>query len=1132
MNTREEKMQAFGRLLDIMDELREKCPWDRKQTNESLRTNTIEETFELCEAIVRQDEQSIKKELGDVLLHIVFYSKIGEEKGEFDIRDVCDALCDKLIFRHPHVFGDDRIDSAKKVEQSWEQIKLREKDGNRTVLEGVPASLPSLPKAHRIQDKARNAGFDWVEREDVWDKVEEEIAELRQEIRAMDEDRMEGEFGDLFFSLVNAARLYKINPDNALERTNQKFIRRFNYMEQEALKQDRNIKDMALAELDTLWEKAKKHMATLSCIAFLACFSLHSSAQESAPVLSMDSAVTNMSRQIRMFPQEKLYLQTDKPYYITGEKIFFRAHLVDALMNVPASVSRYVYVELLNPLDSAVVRVKIRPDDGMFFGHIPLFEDMPEGVYKLRAYTSFMKNVGEDYFFTKTVRIGDPHVLNIRTETDFSFEGDKKVIMNIRFADLQMDEYLKPKTLSVRINNGETMTVKPDRDGVADVKFNLSADERMRIAYVELPESRVYRQYIRIPYPGDRFDVSFYPEGGYLVGDAHCNVTFKAMHSNGSAAAVSGEVFDSRGESVASLTTFHEGKGNFVLTPRAGEKYYAVCKNENGTEMRFDLPEVRPDAVTLRVNMLKDRFWIAVNRSAQQAQDTLHLMVHQNGVVHYADTWDNSREYVLVDQHDFSSGIVHFILLSTDMQVLSERLAFVWNDDQAQVSFETDRPAYGRREKISATARVSDASGGLPAGTFSVAVTDDREVKIDSCRNIMEYFLLSSGLKGTVENPAFYLKRDKKSQIAMDLLMMTHGWRRYDIPNVLKGKFTKLSEPLEIGQEISGVIRGGLLDRPSDKARISILAPKEQYVDMTEADKKGVFVFRGFEYPDSTQYVVHATSKKGWSTVEVHLDREKFPSSSSPWVYTQPDDDRTFLDYITKADRKYSYENGMRLIDLDEVTVTARKKDAGNKYSSIYGTADNSFTEEELEKMGSFSIRDMLSRFPGVRVGPDQISVRGSSGNPLLMVDNTEMDIEMLDMLNVHDIAQIDLLKSVSHLAMFGSRGANGVISIYTKRGEVSFRRELLNVSTYMPLGYQRPLEFYAPKYDTPEKLSDDTPDLRTTIYWQPNVKIDETGAAAFDFYTADTETTYSAVIEGVTQNGKILRHVAKIIRK
>lgn len=258
MNTREQKLEAFGRLLDIMDELRVKCPWDAKQTKESLRTNTIEETYELCEAIIKNDNQEIKKELGDVLLHIVFYSQIGQEKEAFDIADVCNSLCDKLIYRHPHVFGDDAAKTAGEVEQSWEQLKLKEKGGNKTVLEGVPASLPSIAKAHRIQDKARNAGFDWDQKKDVWTKVKEEINEVETEISQMNSDKMEAEFGDLFFSLINASRLYKVNPDNALERTNQKFINRFNYIEQKAKEQGRNLKDMTLAEMDTLWEEAKK----------------------------------------------------------------------------------------------------------------------------------------------------------------------------------------------------------------------------------------------------------------------------------------------------------------------------------------------------------------------------------------------------------------------------------------------------------------------------------------------------------------------------------------------------------------------------------------------------------------------------------------------------------------------------------------------------------------------------------------------------------------------------------------------------------------------------------------------------------------------------------------------------------
>lgn len=258
MHSRQEQMEAFGRFLDILDELRVKCPWDKKQTNESLRPNTLEEVYELCDAIMKGDDKEICKELGDVLLHVAFYAKIGSETDSFDIKDVCDGLCEKLIFRHPHVFGEVKADTAEKVTENWEQLKMKEKDGNKTVLSGVPSSLPSLIKAYRIQDKARNVGFDWEEKEQVWDKVKEEFGELQEEIVNMDKDKAEAEFGDLFFSIINAARLYGINPDNALERTNQKFIRRFNYLEEHTIKQGHNLKDMSLEEMDAIWDEAKK----------------------------------------------------------------------------------------------------------------------------------------------------------------------------------------------------------------------------------------------------------------------------------------------------------------------------------------------------------------------------------------------------------------------------------------------------------------------------------------------------------------------------------------------------------------------------------------------------------------------------------------------------------------------------------------------------------------------------------------------------------------------------------------------------------------------------------------------------------------------------------------------------------
>ena len=257
MHTKEEKLEAFGRLLDVLDRLRKECPWDRKQTNESLRPNTIEETFELADALLKNDKENICEELGDVLMHMIFYSKIGEEKEDFDIADVCNHEADKLIFRHPHIYGDSTAETSDDVLKNWEQIKLKENGGKKRVLSGVPDSLPSLIKAYRVQDKARNVGFDWADRKDVWKKVHEELNELEAELEREDKDRSTRELGDFLFSVINAARLYKLNPDNALEYTNQKFIRRFNYIEEHSIRAGKPLTEMSLEEMDKLWEEAK-----------------------------------------------------------------------------------------------------------------------------------------------------------------------------------------------------------------------------------------------------------------------------------------------------------------------------------------------------------------------------------------------------------------------------------------------------------------------------------------------------------------------------------------------------------------------------------------------------------------------------------------------------------------------------------------------------------------------------------------------------------------------------------------------------------------------------------------------------------------------------------------------------------
>lgn len=258
MNHKNKSLEEFDRLLSIIDELRVKCPWDMKQTNESLRKLTIEETYELADAIFSGSDEGIKNELGDLMLHIVFYARIGSEKGIFTMADVLEGINTKLIYRHPHVFGDVKVSGASQVEENWEQLKIRENNGNKPVLAGVPSSLPALVKANRIQEKVRGVGFDWENREQIWDKVLEEITELKEEINKRNTESIESELGDVLFSIINASRLYGIDPEAALEKTNRKFIKRFNYLEKETLNKGISLHDMSLDEMNVIWEKAKK----------------------------------------------------------------------------------------------------------------------------------------------------------------------------------------------------------------------------------------------------------------------------------------------------------------------------------------------------------------------------------------------------------------------------------------------------------------------------------------------------------------------------------------------------------------------------------------------------------------------------------------------------------------------------------------------------------------------------------------------------------------------------------------------------------------------------------------------------------------------------------------------------------
>ncbi|MCL2727753.1 MAG: Plug and carboxypeptidase regulatory-like domain-containing protein, partial [Bacteroidales bacterium] len=755
------------------------------------------------------------------------------------------------------------------------------------------------------------------------------------------------------------------------------------------------------------------------------------------------------------------------------EKVWFRAWLVDAITHVPSPVSRYVYVELINRLDSVVTRVKICEEEGAYCGHIPIPDESPQGAYTLRAYTTFMRSQEEHYFFTKTLYVGAPSSHVVQTEAQL---------------------------------------------------------------------------------PNDDFDVSFYPEGGSLMLGAMSRVAFKAVKSNGQSTEVLGAVYNQSHEEVGTFRSIHLGMGSFHFLAQKGERYYAICTNEKGQSKFFDLPSALDFGYSLSVSQMRGEMRGNLHISVQKpagatSNEGLYLLAHTRGMIHFIDLWDHEQNFEIIAKEWFPSGVLHLILFNADLHPLSERLVFINNDDQAQVVYRTDKDHYTRRSLVKNSVTITDINGQQLDGTFSVSVTSDREVTPDITSGILTQLLLTSDLRGYIQNPALYFQSTPESESALDLLMLTQGWRRYDIAALAQGRFTEPAFPIEWGQEVSGSVQMVSSGKAVEDVEVQIASlAMDGFFHSTQTDSEGRFRMPIGEFPDSTRFIVSAEPPRR-TNVELILEKESFPDRTLSLVYPVEVDRDLFLRYAYKAEQQYVDEGGIRVAQLSAALVTADRKPP-LRQSQIYrlpNSASYSVPQEQLEQAqitGAANIYDLIGRMPGVEIRSNfetfekYIYIRGTgsrlsvlSSLPLLLIDDIPVSYEYLNTINIQDIAQIDVLNQ-SNSAMFGIRGENGVISIYTKRGSSSINNVIPqspHIKAFFPLGSQQPVAFYAPKYETQEQLHSSKRDVRTTISWQPVVPINSEGVATFEFYTSDELTSYTVVIEGVADDGTIIRKVEKL---
>lgn len=892
----------------------------------------------------------------------------------------------------------------------------------------------------------------------------------------------------------------------------------------------------------------------MRCRFFLFCFCLFSQITFGKPIINnpVDSVRQYFNIQLSLFPQEKIYTQTDRSAYMAGDTIWFRPYLVDAQTHLTETRSNYVYAELINPLNEITSRVKIWKDSIAFSGYIPLASDLPAGNYQLRFYTQYMMGMDESYFFKRSIRIGN--YLTDRYHCDASFKigsSPKDVSAEFRFRDKNVSTPVKPDKVSLYNAQGKSNDLLIGRDNIIQTKLKPDQIRNDGILLEYNLNGAVQKEFINIPKQKVDFDVSFFPEGGNLLAGAVNRVAFKAINSSGLSEDISGSVITSVGDTLADFSSQHLGMGSFAILPEINKTIFVVCKNALNQQKRFYLPAVSVDnKMSLRTDWWKDKLYVSVNKSSgTDLPDNLSLIVHCRGMLIYTEKWDKRKEMVLFDRKIFPAGVIQLLLVDENNHPISERLVFNTNlNDLAKVAFSTNKPSYTKRENVRAEILVADNNNKPLEGRLSVSVTDDGDIKPDSCVNIFSSLLLTSELKGYIESPAYYFTdKDPNALKNLDLLMMTQGWRRYNVEKILKKDFETPRCPVELGQQISGSVKSGFsLNKPADNYPVVLLAIDYGKMMEMHTDDNGRFVFSNLIFPENTRLLVQSKSPKGSSHVKVSVDSTYFspPGELLPILSKRnPNASNTANnsddEYFAMMSKKGNMSQKIHLLEQVVVTASAQADDNDTKHWASSGF-NQTVTSEQIEKMHPTSMLNLLMMTPGLTVSGENVYItRYQSGKihseessaPLILVDGFEITSDMLDTYMPEDVEEIEIVKG-AQTTILGPSAISGAILITMKKGAKHSRPlDIDNVKFITPLGYQVTKEFYSPRYETEEQQKQRTIDTRTTVYWNPDVSISNDGKGEISFYTSDSSTDYSVVVEGITSDGKLVYGRFKIRR-
>lgn len=841
-----------------------------------------------------------------------------------------------------------------------------------------------------------------------------------------------------------------------------------------------------------------------------------------------DTIIANFSL-LERIPKEKLYLHLDKPFYGAGEKIWFKGYLVNATTHQDNSQSNFIITELINRSDSIVERKKIRRDSLGFHNAFTLPATLPAGDYYLRGYSNWMLNEDPDFFFSRNIKIGNSIDNTIVSSIEYQQEDDTHYTAKIKFTSNVQAVFENTTIKYLYLENGKIKNKgkkKTDENGWISISLPDLKSPAARRIEVEFDDPQyIYKRTFHLPVFTNDFDVKFFPECGALLSIPHQNVAFKAQGADGFSKEVEGFLFNSKGDTLTNFRSEHNGMGIFTMNPVNNETYYVTVRTNDSITKRFDLPAIEPKGISIAMSHYKQEIRYEIQKTeATEWPQKLFLLAHTRGKLAILQPINPKRTFGKMNDSLFTEGITHFMLIDEQGNALSERLIFVPDHKPNQWQITADQPTYGKREKVSLQIAAKDNEGNPVEGTFSVSITDRKSIQPDSLAdNILSNLLLTSDLKGYVEDPAYYfLNQDARTLRSIDYLMMTHGWRRHKMENVLRTPSLNFTNYIEKGQTISGRIMG-FFGANVKKGPICVLAPKYNIIATTETDEKGQFIVNT-SFRDSTTFLVQARTKKGFAGVDILMDPPQYPVATHKAPYLNGA--ATFMeDYLMNTRDQYYMEGGMRVYNLKEVTVTAKRERPSSK--SIYTGGINTYTVEEdrLQGYGQTAF-DAASRLPSVTItNGSEIHIRNNSEPAIIVIDDIvyEDASDILKDIQVSDMSSISLLRGADAVIL-GPRASGGAVVITLKDPRNLPARPAQGIITYTPLGYSESVEFYHPTYDTPEKKNTQRSDFRSTVYWNPELRLDAEGKATIEYYTPDSTAPEDIIIEGVDKNGKVCR--------